>query len=172
MPNSHSRAHVARAVSLHVARARRVCDPSVLEAVQVEPEILGNHALRDRRDDHSLPRRLQRGPGQRRLALRHKERPSTDGLQLIPVSEVAARDEFTGIKGVTRDDVLASLRTPPQLLGIVPQNAGGFGSIREAASVWASNELAPIQWRLARVNAWIGYDVITFDPFDPAQLGP
>ena len=113
-----------------------------------------------------------RGPGNFRNLFLHSPNGKKDGLQLIPVSEVAARDEFTGIKGVTRDDVLASLRIPPQLLGIVPQNAGGFGSIREAASVWAGNELAPIQRRLARVNEWVGYDVITFDPFDPAQVVP
>lgn len=113
-----------------------------------------------------------RGPGNFRNLFLHSPNGKKDGLQLIPVSEVAARDEFTGIKGVTRDDVLASLRIPPQLLGIVPQNAGGFGSIREAASVWAGNELAPIQRRLARVNEWVGYDVITFDEFDPAQVAP
>ncbi|MNC78409.1 Phage portal protein [compost metagenome] len=73
-------------------------------------------------------------------------------MKLIPVSEVAAKDEFTGIKSVTRDDMLASLRTPPQLLGIVPQNSGGFGSIREAATVWTAMELAPLQSRLTAIN--------------------
>lgn len=55
-----------------------------------------------------------------------------DGLQLIPISEVAAKDEFIGIKNVTRDDVLAAHRVPPQLLGIIPQNSGGFGDIGKA----------------------------------------
>jgi capsid portal protein len=32
---------------------------------------------------------------------------------------------------------------PPQLMGIVPQNAGGFGSLREAAEIWTLNELEP-----------------------------
>jgi capsid portal protein len=47
-----------------------------------------------------------------------------------------------------RDDMLAALRIPPQLMGIVPQNAGGFGAIKEAADIWAMNELEPIQARL------------------------
>lgn len=113
-----------------------------------------------------------RGPGNFRNLFLHSPNGKKDGLQLIPVSEVAARDEFTGIKGVTRDDVLASLRIPPQLLGIVPQNAGGFGSIREAASIWAHNELTAIQRRLTRVNEWVGQEVIHFDEFDPAQVAP
>ena len=48
--------------------------------------------------------------------------------------------------------MLAALRIPPQLMGIVPQNAGGFGSIREAAQIWAINELEPIQARLQHIN--------------------
>ncbi|PZT10027.1 hypothetical protein A7X87_00255 [Stenotrophomonas maltophilia] len=85
---------------------------------------------------------------------------------MTPVSEVAVRDEFTGIKSVTRDDMLAVLRVPPQLLGIVPQNSGGFGSIRDAAGVWAAMELAPLQTRMAAINEWLGQDVIRFEPFE------
>lgn len=101
----------------------------------------------------------------------HSPNGKKDGLQLIPVSEVAAKDEFTGIKSVTRDDVLASLRIPPQLLGVVPQNAGGFGSIRDAYTVWGETELAALQTRMLRVNDWLGQEVIAFDPFDPKALG-
>lgn len=99
----------------------------------------------------------------------HSPGGSKDGLKLIPVSEVAAKDEFTGIKSVTRDDMLASLRTPPQLLGIVPQNSGGFGSIREAATVWTAMELAPLQTRLTALNDWLGDAVIQFRSFELAQ---
>ncbi|MNV03203.1 Phage portal protein [compost metagenome] len=110
--------------------------------------------------------RHSRGPGNFRNLFVHSPNGKKDGLQLIPISEVAAKDEFTGIKRVTRDDILAALRIPPQLLGIVPQNAGGFGSIRDAATVWASMELAPLQSRMAMVNEWIGEEVITFAPFE------
>ena len=89
-----------------------------------------------------------------------------DGIQLIPVSEVAAKDEFSSIKNISRDDLLAALRIPPQLMGIVPQNAGGFGSLREAAEVWAVNELEPLQARLAQVNDWLGEEVVSFKPVE------
>ncbi|VZR19871.1 Uncharacterised protein [Escherichia coli] len=79
---------------------------------------------------------------------------------------MAARDEFTGIKSVTRDDMLAALWVPPQLLGIVPQNSGGFGSIRDAAAVWAAMELAPLQTRMTAINEWLGQEVIRFDVFE------
>lgn len=63
--------------------------------------------------------RHSRGPGNFRNLFVHSPNGKKDGLQLIPISEVAAKDEFTGIKRVTRDDILAALRIPPQLLGIV-----------------------------------------------------
>ncbi|MNV74654.1 Phage portal protein [compost metagenome] len=106
-----------------------------------------------------------RGPGNFKNLFLHSPGGKKDGVQLIPVSEVAAKDEFTGIKSVTRDDMLASLRVPPQLIGIVPQNSGGFGSIREAALVWAAMELQPLQSRLELVNEWMGHGVISFNPF-------
>ncbi|MDO4708506.1 MAG: phage portal protein [Pseudomonadota bacterium] len=103
-----------------------------------------------------------RGPGNFRNLFMYAPGGKKDGLQLIPVSEVAAKDEFAGIKNVTRDDLLAALRIPPQLLGIVPTNAGGFGSIRDAAEVWAENELKPMQTRMTRINDWLGEEVIRF----------
>ena len=52
------------------------------------------------------------------------------------------------------------------MMGIVPQNAGGFGSLREAAEVWAVNELEPLQARLAQVNEWLGEEVVSFKEFE------
>lgn len=101
-----------------------------------------------------------KGPGNFRNLFVYSPTGKKDGIQPIPVSEVAAKDEFNSIKNQTRDDVLASLRTPPQLMGIVPQNAGGFGSIREASELWVINELEPIQSRMSQLNEWLGHDVI------------
>ncbi|MBH3400760.1 phage portal protein [Pseudomonas fluorescens] len=106
-----------------------------------------------------------KGPGNFRNLFVYSPTGKKDGIQLIPVSEVAAKDEFNSIKNQTRDDVLASLRIPPQLMGIVPQNAGGFGSIREAAQIYVANEIEPIQTRMEQLNDWIGESVIRFKPY-------
>ncbi|MCI3908863.1 phage portal protein [Pseudomonas viridiflava] len=105
-----------------------------------------------------------KGPGNFRNLFVYSPNGKKDGLQLIPVSEVAAKDEFNSIKNQTRDDVLASLRIPPQLMGIVPQNAGGFGSIKEATEVWVENELRAIQARFMAVNEWLGEGILLFRP--------
>ncbi len=44
-------------------------------------------------------------------------------------------------------------------MGIVPVNAGGFGSIKDTAEVWVANELEPVQTRLHQVNEWVGEEV-------------
>ena len=106
-----------------------------------------------------------KGPGNFRNLFVYAPGGKKDGMQLIPVSEVAAKDEFAAIKNISRDDVLAGLRIPPQLIGIVPQNAGGFGSVREAANVFAAVELEPLQARMMQLNDWIGEKVITFREF-------
>lgn len=109
-----------------------------------------------------------KGPGNFRNLFVYSPTGKKDGIQLIPVSEVAAKDEFNSIKNQTRDDVLASLRIPPQLMGIVPQNAGGFGSIREATQIYAANELEPIQTRMVQLNDWLGEEVMRFKPYELA----
>lgn len=131
------------------------------DAAQNEADIAGlRKALRD-----------SKGPGNFRNLFMYAPGGKKDGIQLLPVSEVAAKDEFSSIKNISRDDLLAALRIPPQLMGIVPQNAGGFGSLREAAEVWAINELEPIQARLTQVNEWLGDEVIRFKPFEMPARG-
>lgn len=110
--------------------------------------------------------RKSKGPGNFRNLFLYSPGGKKDGVQVIPVSEVAAKDEFGSIKNITRDDMLAGLRIPPQLMGVVPQNAGGFGSVKDAALVYAANELEPIQARMLQVNDWIGEEVIRFKPYE------
>ena len=89
-----------------------------------------------------------------------------DGIQLIPISEVAARDDFLNIKSTSRDDILAAHRVPPQLMGILPENVGGFGDVEKAARVFARNEIAPLQASMASaINRWAGVEVCRFEPY-------
>ncbi|EPB0657402.1 capsid portal protein, partial [Yersinia enterocolitica] len=68
-----------------------------------------------------------KGPGNFRNLFMYAPAGKKDGIQVIPLAEVAAKDEFASIKNVTRDDQLAMQRVPPQLMGILPNNTGGFG---------------------------------------------
>lgn len=89
-----------------------------------------------------------------------------DGLQVIPLSDIVAKDEFANIKNSSRDDVLAAHRVPPQLMGILPTNNGGFGDVEKAGRVFFINEIKPLQRKLQEVNKWLGVDVVTFEPYE------
>ena len=78
-----------------------------------------------------------------------------DGLQIIPLSEVAAKDEFLNIKNVSRDDMMAAHRVPPQMMGIMPNNVGVLGMWKKASRVFVRNELMPLQKRLQELNYWL-----------------
>lgn len=109
--------------------------------------------------------RTSKGPGNFRNLFMYSPQGKKDGMQLIPVSEVAAKDEFFNIKNVTRDDLLAAHRTPPQLLGIVPSNTGGFGATDTAATVYARNEIEPLQRQFEEFNELVGEEIIAFSPY-------
>jgi PBSX family phage portal protein len=106
-----------------------------------------------------------KGPGNFRNLFMYAPNGKPDGIKLIPVSEVAAKDEFRGIKDTSRDDMLAAHRVPPQLLGVMPNSTGGFGSVVDAAKIFNLNEIEPLKNRLMELNDWLGEEVITFNPY-------
>lgn len=109
--------------------------------------------------------RQSKGPGNFRNLYLHIPKGKEKGVQIIPISEVAAKDEFVGIKNATRDDILAAHRTPPQLIGVVPSNAAGFGSITDAQKVFFGNEIVPLQRRFLQINEHVGFELLAFDDY-------
>lgn len=126
-----------------------------------------NDAAQDQKDIDAIREALKnsKGPGNFRNLFLYSPNGKKDGVQLIPVSEVAAKDEFLNMKNITRDDQLAGHRIPPQLMGIIPQNTGGFGDAEKAARVFVANELEPLQATFQQVNEHVGEEIITFDPY-------
>ncbi|SMG59026.1 phage portal protein, PBSX family [Cedecea sp. NFIX57] len=88
-----------------------------------------------------------------------------DGIQIIPLSEVAAKDEFLNIKNVSRDDMMAAHRVPPQMMGIMPSNVGRFGDVEKASKVFVRNEVIPLQQRICEINQWLNDDIINFKEY-------
>ncbi|MGL5224437.1 MAG: phage portal protein [Aeromonas sp.] len=109
--------------------------------------------------------RQSKGPGNFRNLLLYTPNGSKDGVKLIPVAEVAAKDDFLSIKNVSRDDQLATHRVPPQLMGVMPNSTGGFGNVTEAAQVFDINEIDSIKAGLLQLNDWAGDEIIRFSPY-------
>lgn len=114
--------------------------------------------------------RQSKGPGNFRNFFLHIANGKPDEVKIIPIGEVGAKDEFLGIKDMTAQDMLAAHRTPPQLLGIVPKNTGGFGNVVDAARIFYQLEIEPIQRRMLAVNDWLGVTAIEFKVPDVAAV--
>lgn len=98
-----------------------------------------------------------------------------DGVQIHPIADVAAKDEFLNVKNISRDDLLAAHRTPPQLIGIIPQNSAGFGKVSEALDGFVEIEIVPIMQRMRGMNDWFGVELLRFrnyDASDGSQITP
>lgn len=111
-----------------------------------------------------------KGPGNFRNLYLHIPKGKEKGVQVIPIAELGAKDEFLGIKEVTRDDMLAAHRVPPQLLGIVPKNAAGFGNVNDAARTFYQMEIVPILMRMLEVNDWLRKPAIVTKEPDFVQV--
>lgn len=116
--------------------------------------------------------RQAKGPGNFKNLFLHIPNGKKDEVQVMPIAEVGAKDEFLGIKDVSAQDMLAAHRVPPQLLGIVPKNAGGFGNVNDAARTFYQMEISAIQSRMTEVNDWLGFEVVRFETPDFAQAAP
>lgn len=60
---------------------------------------------------------------------------------------------------------MAAHRVPPQMMGIMPNNVGGFGDVEKAANVFVRNELIPLQRIIQGFNGFIGDDIINFEKY-------
>ena len=131
-----------------------------------------NDPAQEKQDVDNLRTALKeaKGPGNFRNLFMYSPNGKKDGIQVIPIAEVQAKDEFFNIKNITRDDVLAGHRVPPQIMGIIPQNTSGFGDVEKAALVFAANEIEPLQERFMELNDWLGEEVIRFKPYSIGQV--
>ncbi len=123
-----------------------------------------NDTLADQKTVDMLEKKLgsAKGVGNFKNMLVYIPGGKKDGIQIMPIADVTAKDEFSAVKNISRDDMLAAHRTPPQLIGIIPQNNGGFGKVSEARDAYYETEIVPIARRMLRMNAWFGMQVLAF----------
>lgn len=109
-----------------------------------------------------------RGGGNFKNIMLRDPKADPDSLKLIPIAEVAAKDEFTSIKKISAADQLTIHRVPPQLMGTIPEAAGGFGDVEKAARVFFENEIKPIHQYLQSLNNIYGLKLFDFKDYDLA----
>lgn len=123
--------------------------------------------VHDEEDIGALRQALKdsKGPGNFRNLFMYAPGGKKDGVQIMPISEVAAKDDIGTINEITVEAMQISSRVPPQLMGQSPKGNSAFGDPTTAAKVFNRNELMPLQSRFEELNEWIGEEVIKFKPY-------
>ena len=81
-----------------------------------------------------------KGVGNFKNLFMHAPNGKKDGIQIIPISDVAAKDEFFNI-----------------------------GNVKDAAEVFYFIEIDTLQSYFAQINEWLGYEAVKFKPFKLLQ---
>ena len=133
--------------------------------------IYANDSGLNREDVAQIQRELAKtkGQGNFKNVFIYAPNGKPDGLKVIPLSDAMGKDEFLNIKNTSRDDVLAAHRVPPQLIGVIPSNNGGFGDAEKAARVFFINEIKPLQRKLKSINEWLKKEVLKFGEYELSQ---
>jgi PBSX family phage portal protein len=85
-----------------------------------------------------------------------------EGIKLISVGEVSAKDEFVNVKSITSQDIFTAHRFPAGLAGIIPTNGAVMASPETARTTYRKDEVIPGQRKFMNgVNS---------DPEIPAHL--
>lgn len=128
-----------------------------------------NEPLANPEDAEAMKKALQSGKGVGNFKNLFAYMPGgkKDGIQILPISDVTAKDEFSNIKNISRDDLLAAHRVPPQLIGIIPQNNGGFGDVGKAMDVFHAIEIEALWRRFEQINTDLGLQVVTRKAYAP-----
>ena len=92
-----------------------------------------------------------------------------DSVKIIPVGDIATKDEFERVKNLSRNDILSMWRIQPALAGIMPENNGGFGDIEKISKVYHDNEVVPLQNVFRKLNEHRPNQLIEFNDPDFAN---
>ncbi|MRT10780.1 phage portal protein [Enterobacteriaceae bacterium RIT711] len=84
------------------------------------------------------------------------------GVQLLPVSDIGAKDEFVSIKNISMQDILNAHRFPPGLAGMMPNNNSSFPDIAKTREAYQRDEVIPVQKLIS--------DAVNTDKEIPANL--
>lgn len=83
------------------------------------------------------------------------QQKAQDVINIIPVGDVATRDEFAKIKEWTQADISAAWGTRPEVAGIMPETTGSTGDIDKLVEIDFWNNTFPILQKLDAFNNYL-----------------
>ncbi len=108
----------------------------------------------DEEDEKALKEQIKKskGVGNFRSLFLNIPGGKPDSVKIIPVGDIATKDEFERVKNLTRNDVLAMWRINGALAGILPENNTGFGDLDKITKNNYENEVVPMQQVFLQLN--------------------
>ncbi|WP_140920178.1 phage portal protein [Limnobaculum xujianqingii] len=68
-----------------------------------------------------------------------------DGVKIMPVGDITAKDEFSGVKNISAQDVFTAHRFPAGLSGIIPGAGVTMPDPEKTRSTYRRDEVIPVQ---------------------------
>lgn len=97
--------------------------------------------------------RNSQGPGNfRSMYLNIPRSQSREPVKVIPVGDIATKDDFLTVKAITRTESLAMHRMQPGIAGVIPENMTGFGDLEKVMRVYCELEVPPMQQPFLALN--------------------
>lgn len=107
-----------------------------------------------------------RGAGNFKSMLLNIPNGQEKGVQILPIGDIATKDEFPNIKNISAQDSMVAHRFPAGLSGIIPAQGSALGDPEKYNRTYYENEVRPMQKLLTGVNKIFGKPVIQFaNPF-------
>ncbi|UDQ97944.1 phage portal protein [Lentisphaerota bacterium WC36G] len=82
----------------------------------------------------------------------HIANGNPDSIKIIPVGDISQKDEFEKIKNITETDILIAHRIQPVLMGVIPENVGGFSKPTEAKENYIDIEVRAMAQTFCEIN--------------------
>ena len=111
----------------------------------------------DEKDEKALKEQIaaSKGAGNFRSMFLNIPGGKPDSVKIIPVGDIATKDEFERIKNTTRSDIISIHRINPALAGVMSEASGGFGDIEKISRIQYENETVPAQFIFKEVNQYL-----------------
>jgi PBSX family phage portal protein len=97
--------------------------------------------------------RASKGPGNfRNLYINVPRSTSREPVKVVPVGDIATKDDLVSIKQIMESEALAMHRMQPGISGVIPRNMTGFGDLEKVAKVYLAFEVPPMQQPFLALN--------------------
>ena len=94
-----------------------------------------------------------KGPGNfRSMYLNIPRSTSKEPVKIIPVGDIATKDDFDKVSNITKTNCLAMHRMQPGIAGVIPENMTGFGDLEKIMWAYHDAEVVPMQQQFLMLN--------------------